>query len=180
MGFEDAVLVRLATDATRDALLGPDSLARIASAAYRTEQLPLDAPYSAVFDQLSLANALDEPLAAQARWTGPDGAPLGEARVELDGWRAGPLASVDALWGGAVVARTASGQGKITAVAGGAPDLAGIDAAIVTALGALPADAAALEQARRDQLLAQLRALAQNPDLVPSSLIDRRRPEAGR
>lgn len=147
MNFVDSVVVRLAADATRTSLFDSVSLAQLLSAQYDTDAMPLNAPYSPVFDQFELGVSLPEaPGANQIR--------------------------VDGFWRGRIVARVAVGGSVVDDVRSTWPDGHDIDAQIISALGSLPADPVALEHERRTRYIALLKAGMAQPDALTEDAFD--------
>jgi hypothetical protein len=147
MNFVDSVVVRLAADATRKSLFDDVSLAQLLSAQYDTDAMPLNAPYSPVFDQFELGVSLPE---------SPSANPI----------------RVDGFWRGRIVARVAVGGAVVDAVHPTWPDGHGIDAQIISAMGSLPADPTTLEHERRTRYVALLKAGMAQPDALTDHVFD--------
>lgn len=171
MNFVDRTLVRLADAATRTALFDATSLEQLLRAAYRTETATVNAPYSAVFDDLTFGVALPPTATVEGTWSDPLAVTSNSIQLRLTGLseRAGPR--VDAVWKGAIIGRTTAQDSTINAVTVRLPDL-DIDAAIVADLGALPADPVALETERRTRMRNAVRAVMQQPDLMDDQAFD--------
>jgi hypothetical protein len=158
MNFADATLIRLASPATRAALLDQLSLAQLATAAHGDAVASLEGPYSAVFDSVEVGVTVPRRAVVQGYW-GSSGHPPMEAQFSVFGLT--PLAiRVDALWSGAVLARSVPAQTPVVASSYQSrwPSAEGIDDEIRQALGSLPTDPVALENARRPRYLQRLAA----------------------
>ncbi|GEM_PF-2412458 len=171
MDFVDTALVRLADPATRNTLFDQAALAQIVAAAYGPTDL--EGPYTPVFDDFRLGLTAARPVVAEGVLSPVGGGvPRIEARFVLSGVESGPPAHLDALWRGAIVARTRPVAGRIESARFTVPATGDIDAEIAADLGALPADPDAREAERRARLLARLRAAAAQPDALNESDID--------
>ena len=172
MNYIDYTLVRLADDSQRGALFDQVGLEQIARAAYDADAMSLGPPYAAVFDDVSVGLSIPMRTRAEAAWGPSTGGDRREGRVTLLGIGGAGSVRVDALWQGGVVANAASPSSHIEQVAAKWPGVNGIDAEIVKAQGSLPTDPAALETARRGQLLIRLRAGFQQPTTLTDALLD--------
>jgi hypothetical protein len=168
--FADRMLVRFADPSTRDALFDGEALERVVRASYLVDAV--DGPFSAIFEDVRVGAAFPAAATVEGTWQGPDGPPT-RARFTLTGLPGSASDGAAATWTGAVVARTHTADAPITTVDISRSRVAGIDADIVTALGALPADPAALETERRARLAARIAADLKQPDAVGDSLVAR-------
>jgi hypothetical protein len=171
MQYGDQVLVRLADPATRASLFDETALAQLIAAGYDTAATPVEGPFQAIFDEVRLGVALPRLATLEGIWGLTSGVERTEARMQLTGL-GGPPLRVDALWQGAVVARTTPATGLITTVEAVWPSPGALDAAIVDDLGALPADPGAREAARRARLLAAIRAGLDQPAALSEATLD--------
>ena len=115
MDFVDRTLVRLAAEETRADLLSSDALREVLSAAYDLDAMPVTGPYSAQFDELLLGYAAPPATSLEGGWS-PVGTPERvEAQFRLMGL-APEGERIDALWRGAVVARTAAALDHVESV----------------------------------------------------------------
>ncbi len=165
MDYVDYTLVRLAAEGSRAALFDQTALEQVLLAAYDAEAMTLGGPYSPVFEQLFIGLSVPRRALVEGAWGPSTYAERHEARFMLDGLGADSV-RVDALWRGAIIARASLATATLNQVVSRWPDLDGIDAAIVAALGALPADPAALEAERRSRFLARLRAGFRQPEVL--------------
>lgn len=160
----DFTLVRLATPGARAALFDDDALAAVVTASYQDDVSTLVGPFSAVFDQVTIGVSVVPRTTVDGFWQ--IGGARTEGRLEIAGIGRGGAVQVEALWRGSIVARAVTVTGEIIAVDSAWPSLGGIDAEIVAALGTLPGDPVALENARRTHLLSRLRAGMAQPDAL--------------
>ncbi len=172
MNYDDRTLVRLADPAGRAEVFDQDGLAQVIAAAYDTEVVPVEGPYRPVFDEFRIGIFAAHTGQLEGTWQQAGRAEITEARFRLSGMGGGPAVRVDALWRGSVVAQAAPEQARIVRAATAWPSLGAIDAEIVAALGALPANAAALEQERRTRLLARLRSALDQPEAFTNGRLD--------
>jgi hypothetical protein len=99
---------------------------------------------------------------------------IGRIALTLTDWHPDPGLRADAFWRGAVVARSAPEESVIESLDLKWADLAGVDTAVAAANGgALPADPAALEAARRDQLVQLMQAEMQSPETLTDARVAR-------
>jgi hypothetical protein len=171
MNFVDATLVRLADPATRAGAVDQTALSQLVATAYETQGATVEGPYQALFDEFRLGFSAPPISQLEGSWTPVGGAKV-EAQFRMSGIGSTPPIRVDAFWRGGIVARTVRPSGQVTEVEVSAwPDLASIDADIVSDLGALPSDSAGLEQERRARLLTRVRSVLDQPDaLTPQRL----------
>jgi hypothetical protein len=179
--FADATLLRLATPVARDALFDQVALEHIVSAAYDTDALALEGPFSAIFDELRLAVALPDVVILDGSWTPVGTADRVDARFQVAGLsgRSGSAARIAALWRGSVVARAVPSAARIREVQVTIPSLGTIDAEIIDEEGQLPADPEAREAARRTRLLARLRLGMHQPDAISDDAVSALLSQAG-
>jgi hypothetical protein len=157
MNFVDRTLVRIADPSARAAVF-EGSLEGLLDVAYDTTSMPVDGPFSAIFERVDLVPAPPREATVEGSWGSP-GMPGGsDARFLVTGIGIGATARVDAVWRGAIVARMVPPTGEIIEVDARTIDLGGVDEDIITDLGALPADEAALEVQRRARLRERLAA----------------------
>lgn len=169
MNFEDTITIRLAGETTRAALFDDEALAQIAAAVYNTDSLPIQGPYQPLFDSLELGVSLPRVAAIDGAWQATGGSERRDVRLALSGFGDNHAIRIDALWRGGIVARTVPAAGRIVDVGTTRLDLNGLDDDIVP----LPADPADLEIARRERVVARLRALFDAPDAADDDLVDR-------
>lgn len=170
MNFVDGTLVSLANAPGRNALLDQAALAQMLAAAFDTEAAPLDGPFALGVETTDLGVEISPRLMLEGGWTLPGGVPT-DARFRIEGLRIGQPLRVDALWRGRLIARTVPQDGRVEAVAAGFIPT-DIDRTIVAALGALPADPAALEAARRQELRTRLTAGMAQPAALDDRALD--------
>lgn len=172
MTFADSILVRLADPATRAGVFDETALEQIATAAYDTVDMPLEAPFRADFSELRLGLALPRTGLVEGAWAPVGSVARVDARLNVYGLGAEPPLRVDAFWRGSIVARTVPPTGRIVEVGTTIPALDTIDAQIVTELGALPADPDDLEAARRARLLERLREGIDPPEAIGETAVN--------
>lgn len=172
MDFVDKTLLRLASPTTRAALFDETSLAQLLAAAYDVDALNVEGPYTPLFDEFRLGFTLRNFAVAEGTWGVVGSIEKVEARFNLYGLGEQTPVRIDALWRGAVVARTAPATSRVTRVEVAWPTTSGIDAEIVGALGALPSDPAALELERRTRFLNRIRRDLDQPAALTDGLFD--------
>lgn len=172
MNFADLTLTRLADPDLRASIFGQDALQQILAAGYEVEPAALEGPLTAVFDRLSLALTVRRRLSIDGRWGTLSDPHSHQAALTLDTTDNSAPLRVDALWQGAIVARLGAAESRIEAVASSWPDIAGIDAAIVAELGALPESAQEREAQRRLHVLRRWRAAALQPEVVNDAALE--------
>jgi len=170
MNFEDSVFVRLADTTTRSPLFDQPALEQILAAAY---DIQVQGPFNALFDQFEMGYALSQQGIIEGMWGGVGSPDRMQARLLTANLGGTPPGRIDALWRGAIVARVAPANSRITAAETRTPDLENIDADVVAALGALPGDPLLLEQERRQRVLARIRATLDQPDAFTENSFDR-------
>lgn len=170
MDFVDGTLLGLADAAGRGALLDQAALAQMTMAAFDVTAAPLQGPFALDVETAELGLELAPRLVLEGSWTLPGGLPT-DARFRIEGVRSGMPLRVEALWRGNLIARAVPQDSRIDDVTARfvATDL---DRAIVAAQGALPADAAALEAARRKELRARLSAGMAQPAALDDAVLD--------
>ena len=169
MRFEDTVTIRLADQATRTGLLDDVALAQIAAAAYDLSSLAVEPPWSAAFDSIELGVSLPRVASIDGNWQSPAGSDRRDLRLTLAGFGERSTISVNALWRGRIIARGFPATDHIVDVQLARLDLSGLDSEIEP----LPADATALEAARRQQVAVRLRSVVHAPEAIDDALIDR-------
>lgn len=173
MNFVDAMVVRLADETTRVSLFDQDALGQILSAAYDADAMTLDGPYQPVFDELEFGVCVQRRGAVDARWNALAGPERFEGQFVLAGVGAEANVRVDALWRGAVVARTVPVTSRVETIKLAWPDGGSIDNEIIAALGTLPSDPSTLENERRTRFLHRVRAALRQPAAFSDDVFDR-------
>lgn len=171
MDYVDYTVVRLADESTRSALFDQLALEQLAAAAYDAESVALGGPYTAVFDEVSVGLSLPRRGSAEAYWGPSTGSDRHEGRVALQGFGDDSGPRVDALWRGALIARASSPSAPIERVVTAWPDASGIDEELART-APLPTEPGALERARRQVLLARLRAGMGQPAVLTEAAFD--------
>ena len=172
MDFVDATLVKLADPASRGTLFDATALEQMLSAAYDATALNLTAPFTAVFDEVQIGPSASGLARVEGSWAVAGSTQRTEVHLQVGGLSIAPVIRVDAIWRGAIVARTSSADAPVIAVDTDWPSLQGIDAQIITELGALPADPATLEMERKTRIRARIAAAFDQPALVTSERVD--------
>jgi hypothetical protein len=172
MNYVDATLLKLADPAQRAGVFDDVAFAQLLSAMYDTTSLSVAGPYAGIFDTFELGLAVGRVGSVDGSWQAPDGSNRMDARFSLAGLFDPSPIRVDALWQGRISATVALPTSKITAVATQWPDPAGVDAKIVAALGALPADPVALEAQRRTQFMNEIEAAMKQPTALTDAAFD--------
>lgn len=172
MDYVDATLVKLADPASRAALFDTLALENLLGAAYDAPALNLSGPFSAVFDEVQIGLSASGVARVEGSWAVVGSAQRTEASFQIAGLAINPAIRVDALWRGAIVARTSSADAPIKSVTVDWPNLRAIDAEIIAALGALPTDPVALESERRTRLQARIAASFDQPNFVTAERVD--------
>lgn len=170
MEFVDSILIRLADPATRENLFDDDALEQVLQAAFDLSNQPVEGPFGSRFDELRLGYGLPTSVTVEGMWS-PVGMPQ-QTRINLqvDGLAGGGLRA-EAVWRGAIIARTVTDLASIDKVST-ARVSGSIDDEIITALGGLPADPDALEAERRTRLKAKLQGLVGQSELVDDARFD--------
>jgi hypothetical protein len=173
MDFVDQTIVRLADTAQRAALFDQTALAQIATAAYDSGVMGVTGPYEPLFDEVQLGVGTAALGSLQGSWRPVGSSEYTEAQFQLGGVTPPDDGRIDALWRGAITAQFAQLGEPISTVKVTWLQLGRIDTEIIAAQGSLPADPALLEQARRDQLLSDLRADLAEPNALTDTGFDR-------
>jgi hypothetical protein len=177
MKFEDAFVVKLATPGVRETLFDDAALEQFIASVYDTSFVSVQGPFQAVFDELQLGMSLPRTGTADGEWGFLGSSEKTALNLKLNGASGDPV-QVDAFWRGFIVTRSSQPAGVVKSVSTSLPDPSAIDAAILQALGALPAGAA-LEQERRARLTAMLKGAVGDPAIVTDAEIDRLLSSAG-
>jgi hypothetical protein len=173
MQFRDRTLVRLSDPATRGAVFDERALEQILSAAYDTQVLPTNAPFTAVFDQFRIGFAELYSVHGEGQLYGAHGE-AGRLALTLADWQPGQTIQADAFWRGSVIARSAPDDSIIESLDLGWAALPQIDVAVASANGGvLPTDSETLEAARRAQLAEILQNRMQSPEALDDARLDR-------
>jgi hypothetical protein len=172
MDFVDGVLVRLADPASRASLFDAASTANLVEAAYDTDAMPVEPPFTPVFDDLRIGYAAPAPATVDGEWMSTGGTDRTEVRLRLHGLGSAEPMRVDALWRGALVVRTTVARDRIEHVELARPGF-DVDPEIEADLGSLPADPGQLESERRTRVLARLRAGLDQPAAFTDDHLDR-------
>lgn len=173
MQFRDKTLVRLSDPETRGDVFDEVALDQILSAAYDVDTLPVNAPFSAVFDRFRLGYAETYSVHGEGQLYGRHG-DAGRVTLTLADWQPGQVVQADAFWRGAVIARSAHDDSVIELLDFDWSVLSKVDAAAAAANGGeLPSDPRALEAARRTALVALLKDDMQSPDALTDARLDR-------
>jgi hypothetical protein len=170
VNYVDFTLVRIADPTTRGTLFDSETLEQMAVAAYGAETATLSGPYQPVFDEMTIGLSIPGRSTVDGWWNA--GTTHNEGRFIITGMGRDSAVRIDALWRGGIVARATPATGRIIEETSEWPDPSGIDAAIVAALGALPADPVALEKERRERFLARVRAALHQPDAFTDAIFD--------
>jgi hypothetical protein len=172
--FVDTTVVRLADPTTRSALFDEVACEQILSASYTVDDLGLEGPFEPLFDEVDLGFVLAERTVVEGGWNEPsDPARRQEALLRVTGLPGGGALYAEALWRGAIAARSRLASGRIVRVGLEWASLAGVDQNIIAARGSLPSDPIELEAARREQVVLRLRGAAADPSVVTAGLLDR-------
>lgn len=172
MNYVDATLIRLAEPATRLAVFDDVALEQLLTTAYDTDVTPVQGPFQPLFDDLKLGLAVSRYSVIEGTWSPVGGVERMEARFQAFGFGQEDPIRVDGFWRGSIIARTVPVDSRILKLQTVWPTLGTIDSAIVTALGALPANPPALEQERRIQLTARIRAALDQPLAFTDGTLD--------
>jgi len=117
MDYVDSILIRLADSTTRDGLFSSNALATIASTAYDTGRLTLEAPYSAIFDEVLPGYASPRRGSIEGMWGPLGGVERVLAQLQVADISGAPTVAVEALWRGAIIAHTTQANSHIDKVA---------------------------------------------------------------
>jgi hypothetical protein len=173
MDYVDATLLRLADPATRDALFDESALEQIVAAAYDTDAMPIEGPFGAVFDEVRVGFHAAPIVRLDGFWQRLGLTEQTEARLKFMGLPEPAPIRIDAFWRGAIVVHTAVETSRIISAETAWPSLGTVDAEIVAALGALPSDAAQLEQERRERVILRMRGGLDQPGALSDEEFDR-------
>jgi hypothetical protein len=132
----------------------------------------LSGPYAGLFDEFQMGVPIARRATIDGHWGSIAGMERTEVQLALAGVGRASTVRVDALWRGSVVARTSPANARIRQVRSAWPDSDGIDSEIVTALGSLPEDPAALERERRTRFLGRVRAAFDHPAAFTDAWFD--------
>jgi hypothetical protein len=179
MNFTDATLVRLADPSTRAAVFDDVALEQLLSAGYDIAALNVSGPFTPIFDEVQLGVGASVIGRVDGAWGISGGPARTEARFDFTGFGMFPAVRVDALWRGAIVARTIPDTARVADVEVDWLALSGIDAEIVSALGALPSQPDVLETERRTRLGRRLAQSFGQPTLVSPEAVDHWLRDAG-
>jgi hypothetical protein len=171
VNYVDYTLVRLADESARAVLFDQVALEQLVLAGYDADALLLSPPYSAVFDEFSVGLALPHRSTIEVIWTTHTGERR-DARLSGYGLSSEREVRVDALWRGAVIARSRSAVSHIESVLASWPNATGVDDEIIAAAGQLPSDPDVLERERRTRMLARLRAGLRQPDALSDAVFE--------
>jgi hypothetical protein len=172
--FIDTTMVRLAGPAARSTLFDEVACEQILGAAYTVEELGVEGPFEPLFDEVELGFVLAERTVVEGGWNEPaDPARRQEALLRVTGLPGVGALYAEALWRGAIAARSRLASGRIVRVGLEWASLARIDQDILAARGSLPSDPIELEAARREQVVLRLRSASADPSVVTAGLVDR-------
>jgi hypothetical protein len=158
MNFVDSTFIELAGETTRTGLFDQTALEQLLTASYDVEAMgPFQGAYTPGFEEFELGYPSPDVTLVDGAWSPIGGVERTEARFKLGGLGNGSLPRVDALWRGWIEARFAEVGEPITDVEALWPVLEEVDAAVAAANGGVLPTGVALEQARRTELLAQMR-----------------------
>ncbi|MFT8245011.1 hypothetical protein [Roseomonas sp. BN140053] len=171
MDIADSLLLRVATEAGRTALLDQESLGQLAGSAFDLSLDPLSGPFALALDSAQIGVEAAPPLLLEGMWRAGDAPVATELRLALRGLRAASPARAEALWRGELIARRIPADSVVEGVR---PRFAllDLDRSLAAAPGGLPADADALEAARRGELLARLKTGMEQPELLDEAALD--------
>jgi hypothetical protein len=159
VNFEDSAVVALADESTRAGLFDQDSLSQLLACAYDGEAMgPFQGNLQPLFEDFEVGYAAPSFATVDGRWAETGGTDRTEAHMRIAGLGGVAAPRVDALWRGAILARYAdTGEEILEPLSVAWPRGDEIDAAVAAANGGSLPSGAALETARRGQLLASLR-----------------------
>ncbi|MDZ8258036.1 hypothetical protein [Nostoc sp. ChiQUE01b] len=173
MNYEDAILIRLADQASRSVLFDNLALEQLVVATYNTDLLTVEGPYQPLFKEFRLGVVLSNLGVVEGVWNPVGGVDRVEARFHTSGLGSSSPTRVDALWRGDIVARTVPTTSRITQVEAKWTDAGTLDAEIVAALGSLPTNLQTLEQERRTRFLARIRSALNQSVSFTDELLDK-------
>jgi hypothetical protein len=172
VNFGDGVFVRLADPASRVDVFDDMALEQMVGAAYDVEAMSVEGPFIPVFDEFRLGPYAQPPGLLDGVWNPLGGVDRTEIHARVLGLGGGPVARVDAIWRGAIVARVVTGGGKVSEVEVAWPNPSGIDEEIVDDLGTLPADPTELETERRKRFRSRVAAAVAQPEIITDAVLD--------
>ena len=178
MDFPDSTLIRLSTEAGRNALLSQSALAHLASAAFDLSLDPIEGPFALSVETAETGVEIVPSVSVDGTIRAPDRPAPNELRLVLRGLRPVAPLRADALWRGELIARRVSRDSVIEDALPAFTAL-DLDRVIAASTGGLPADPTALEAARRAELLARLRARMTQPGLLDEAGLQALLDEAG-
>lgn len=172
MDFIDKTVLKLSEDASRLALFDDAALEQILSAGYDTSVTPVNAPFSAEFDEFTLgfADFLLSPLEGQVYLNGAQ--EPGRIALQFSDIQGANSLKAEALWRGSIIARSAPEDSVITSADFSWPAMGEIDSAIIAADGSLPTNITVLEQKRRAALVTHMKGLLQDPQVFSEHYLD--------
>jgi hypothetical protein len=174
VNYEDVTIIRLSDESSRREVFGDTALEQIVATAYDTQSMSIEGPFQPIFDELQLGFAVPRIGVMEGGWyAAGGGGQKVEARFQVSGHGNNDMIRVDALWRGAIIARTVPGTAEVTEVETTWPELSSIDADIEAALGSLPTDSERLERERRLHFLTRMRATLDQPDAMTEETLDR-------
>lgn len=172
MDFADSILARLADEGGRAALFDSAGLRGLLQAGYNVDALGIEGAVSARFDSVQIGYRTRASVQVSGSWQGAADQSRMVVELEINGL-AGVAASADALWVGALAARSAATSSPLESMSGQRVDLQGIDEDIRTANGELPADRSQLERQRRQRVIARVRSRLNDANGFDESGLDR-------
>lgn len=173
MNYEDVTIIRLADESSRREVFDDLGLEQVVAAAYDTQSMSIEGPFQPVFDEFQLGFAGPRLGVMEGGWSTVGGGEKVEARFQVSASGKNDVIRVDALWRGAIVARTVPATAEVMEVETTWPELSSIDADIEAALGSLPTDSERLERERRLRFLTRMRAAIDQPDTMTDETLDR-------
>jgi len=180
VNFTDRILVQLADEQTRASVFDPTALEQIVNAAYDVSALgPLQGQLAPLFEELEIGVSVPAIGTLEGAWGPLGGVERTEARLRLTGMRTEQEVRVDALWRGAILARFARPADRIEEAGVHWPSKDIVDAAVAAAHGGTMPTGTALDQARRTELLAQVRATVPEPNAFTDDDVDALRKTTG-
>ena len=157
MNFVDKTFVGLADPAARVSLLDATALEQILGAAYDVDVIgPLQGTFEAVFDEFELGFSAAHVGMFEGSWAQVGSVERTEARFRLAGLADDGGPRVDAIWRGSILAGYAEAGEPITAVHASWPSKHRVDTAVAAANGGVLPGGAALEAARKTELITEL------------------------
>lgn len=164
MNFVDSTLVKLAGPATRKSVFDATALGQILEATYDADRIgPFAGNLEPLFDEVEIGVSAPPLSVLDGTWNVTGGPERTEVHLSLDGLGA-QAPRIDAFWRGSILARLAAGTDRVEKVSVRWPDPARVDEVVAAANAGVLPGGAALEQARRAELLKQLKAGFHEPD----------------